>query len=248
MNVHTPRSTDVPRVTDGPGATGISSQIADAPSQAKHRWPGGHRLGLLAIPGLSTAFASIGGFAIDQPIGLTAFGLIWGVVAMLIAPRLARRGAGSVGWANAPVYVMLPLACIVLGGSIIGHLAGPTPTTFLQLVQQPGYGLFFYAIHGPFEWLLMPWAMMVNWRYPTRRRLLIMAAVIFYLGRVASALYFAPNAIDWGQHPVEAAAHLDQVDQWIQLDLIRVIVQDTVTAAVMLLAALHPKFRLWGHD
>jgi len=76
---------------------------------------------------------------------------------------------------------MLPLACIALGGAIMGHLAGPTPTAFLQLVQQPGYGLFFYALHGPFEWLLMPWALMVNWPYPTRRRLLIVAAVIFYL-------------------------------------------------------------------
>ena len=213
-------------------------QATDSPKQTSHR------LGLVAIPVLSTAFGYVSGSAIDQQLVMAGFGLLWGVVAMLAAPRLARRGARSAGQANAPVYVMLPLACIVLGGSILGHLAGPTPTAFLQLVQQPGYGLFFYAVHVLFEWLLMPWALIVNWPHPTRRRLLIVAAVIFYLGRVASALYFAPTAIDWGRRPAEASAHLDQVALWIRLDLIRLILQDTVNAALVLLAALHHKFRL----
>ena len=115
---------------------------------------------------------------------------------------------------------------------------------YLQLVQQPGYVLFFFALHVLFEWLLMPWALIANWPHPTRRRLLIVAAVIFYLGRVASALYFAPTALDWGRHPAGAAALLDQVALWIRLDLIRLILQDTVTAALLLLVALHHKFRL----
>ena len=215
-------------------------QATDSPQQT------GRRLGLVAIPVLSTAFGYVGGYTIDQQLAMAGFGLLWGVVAMLVAPRLARRGARSVGQANAPVYVMAPLACIVLGGAILGHLAGPAPTALLQLLKQPGYGLFFYALHGPFEWVLMPWALIVNWHYPTWRRLLIVAAVIFYLGRVTSALYFAPNAIDWGRHPAEAAAHLEQVARWIRLDLIRLVLQDTVIAALLLLAALHPKFRLVG--
>jgi hypothetical protein len=217
-----------------------SPQATDTPNQTRHR------LGLVAIPVLSTTFGFVSGYTIGQQLLMAGFGLLWGVVAMLVAPRLARRGARSAGLANTPVYVMVPLACIVLGGAILGHLAGPTPTAFLQLLQQPGFGLFFYAIHGPFEWLLMPWALMVNWPYPTRRRLLIVAAVIFYLGRATSALYFAPNAIYWGRHPAEAAAHLDQVALWIRLDLIRLILQDAVNAALLLLAALHPKFRLEG--
>lgn len=219
---------------------------ANAPQATDNPKQTGHRLGLVAIPVLSTAFGYVGGYTIDQRLAMAGFGLLWGVAAMLVAPRLARRGARSVGQANAPVYGMVPMACIVLGGAILGHLAGPTPTAFLQLLQQPGYGLFFYALHGPFEWVLMPWALIVNWPYPTRRRLLIVAAVIFYLGRVASALYFAPSALDWGLHPAEAAAHLDQVALWIRLDLIRLILQDTVIAVLLLLAALHPKFRPVG--
>jgi hypothetical protein len=74
-------------------------------------------------------------------------------------------------------------------------------------------------LNGPSEWRLMPWALMVNWDHPARRRLLTTTAVIFYLGRVASALCFAPHAFDWGSHTAEA--RLDDVAQWLQLDLIR---------------------------
>jgi hypothetical protein len=162
-------------------------QATHSPSQTRHR------LGLVAIPVLSTAFGYVSGYAIDQQLVMGAFGLLWGVVAMLVAPRLARWGARSAGEANAPVYVMLPLACIVLGGAILGHLAGPTPTAFLQLLQEPGYGLFFYGLHGPFEWLLMPWALIVNWPHPTRRRLLIVAAVIFSLSTTTKVMPHGPR-------------------------------------------------------
>lgn len=202
----------------------------------------GGRFSLVAVPILSTAFGYIGGNVIDQRIGMAAFGLIWGIAAMRVAPRLARLGARSAGHANAPVYIMLPLACMALGGSILGHLAGPTPSGFLQLVQHDGYTLFFYALHGPFEWLLMPWALMVNWAEPRRRRLLVITATIFYAGRVTSALYFAPAALDWGDHPAEAAAEIDQVALWVHLDLVRVAVQDAVIAALLLPAALHREF------
>jgi hypothetical protein len=197
------------------------------------------RAALVVVPLLSATFGFVGGFVIHQPLAMAGFGLLWGVVVVLFAARLARRGARSTGWANAPIHVMLPLAFIVLGGSIIGHLAGPTPTTFLHLLDQPGYTTFFAALHLPFEWLLMPWALIVNWHHPARRRLLIAAAVIFYLGRCASALYFAPTALNWAAHPAEAADHLDQVAQWIRLDLVRLVLQDALNATLLLAAALH---------
>jgi hypothetical protein len=206
-----------------------------------------NRLKLIAIPVLFTLFGFIGGFTINQPLAMTGFGLLWGLVIMLIAPRLARLGANSVSQANAPIYIMLPMTYIVLGGSMIGHLVGTTPTAFLDLVQQPGYPLFFFAMHSPFEWVLMPWALMVNWHYLNRRRLLLVAAVIFYLGRTASALYFAPAALYWSQHPAEAMAQLDQIALWINRDVIRVVMQDIGIAALMLIAALHVKFRLISH-
>jgi hypothetical protein len=197
------------------------------------------RFGLLTIPVLSTAFGVVGGHTIDKPWAMGGFGLLWGIAVTLVAPRLARDGAASAGKANAPVYAMLLLAFIALGASIVVHILGPTPSAFLQLVQQRGYGLFFYAIHGLFEWLLMPWALIVNWPYLFRRWLLVGAALFFYAGRVASALYFAPAALYWVQNPAEAATHLDQVALWMRLDLLRLAGQDAVTAALLVAVSLH---------
>ena len=78
-------------------------QATDSPKQTRQ-----HRLGLVAIPVLSTAFGFVSGYAIDQRLLMAGFGLLWGVVAMLVAPRIARRGARSARQANTPVYVMLP--------------------------------------------------------------------------------------------------------------------------------------------
>jgi hypothetical protein len=197
------------------------------------------RLSLLAVPVLSTAFGLVGGHTIDQPWAMGSFGLLWGIAVMMVAPRLSRRGGASAVQANAPVYVMLLLAFVVLGASIVVHILGPTPTAFLQLVQQGGYGLFFYAVHGSFEWLLMPWALIVNWPYIYRRRLLVGAAVFFYAGRVASALYFAPAALNWVRNPADAATHLDQLALWMRLDLLRLVGQDAVTAALLAMVSLH---------
>jgi hypothetical protein len=202
-----------------------------------------HRIGLLAIPALSTAFGYIGGQVIDQPLGMAGFGLFWGLVITAFTPSLARAGSCNPTQANLPVYIMLPLACIVLGGSLLAHIVGSTPANLLPLLEHPGYGLFFYSIHGLFEWVLMPWALIVNWHHPARRRLLIVAAVMFYAARLASALYFAPNAIAWGNDPSAAVTHVDDVALWIRLDRLRVIIQDLVIAAIMLIAALHPRLR-----
>jgi hypothetical protein len=193
---------------------------------------------LMAIPVLSAAFGFAGGHVIGQPMAMAVFGLVWGLIVMAIAPRLARLGSRSPAQANAPIYLMLPLACIVLGGSLLAHIVGATPAGLLQLLQHPGYGLFFYSIHGLFEWVLMPWALIANWYHTARRRLLIVAAVLFYAARLASALYFAPNALEWGANPADAAARMAEIDLWIRLDLLRLLLQDVIIAAIMLLAAL----------
>jgi hypothetical protein len=200
-------------------------------------------IALLAIPALSTTFGYVGGHVIDQPLGMAACGLVWGLVIMAFAPRLARTGYHYPAQADLPIYIMLPLACIVLGGSLLAHIVGAVPEALLQLLQRPGYGLFFYSIHGLFEWVLMPWALIASWYHPARRRLMIVAAIIFYTARLASALYFAPNAIDWGSNPNDAAGRTAEVELWIRLDFLRLIVQDMIIAAIMLMAALHPKWQ-----
>lgn len=199
------------------------------------------RLPLLVIPILSTAFGAAAGRMLGAVVPMAAFGLAWGVAAATVAPRLARRGARPSVWADLPLYLAMPLAFVVLGAALLGDILAATPQAQLDLLQWPQFGLFFYAIHGPFEWILMPLVVMLNWERPARRRLVVAAAVAFYAGRLASALYFAPNALAWGADP--AGATLDEVQMWMTLNWARTLVQDLTTAILLLLATILPCLR-----
>lgn len=199
------------------------------------------RFPLLVIPLLSAVFGLVQGTAIHAVLPMALFGLFWGLAAAAVAPRLARRGARSALWADVPLALALPLAFIVLGGALLGNVLAVTPRAQLDLFAQARFGLFFYAIHGLFEWILMPLLVMVNWDRPGRRWLVVAAAVTFYLGRVASALYFAPNALAWGADP--GLASLDEVQTWMGLNWARTIVQDTATGILLLLATFLPDWR-----
>jgi hypothetical protein len=199
------------------------------------------RTKLLVIPILSTAFGAVSGVAIDEVVPSAAVGLVWGLVAAAIAPRVARRAAGPSGWPDVALFLAVALAFIVLGGGLLGSLIATTPRAQLDLLQEGSFGLFFYAIHALFEWVLMPALLMLNWHRPGRRWLVLAAAVAFYAGRVASGLYFAPRALDWGEHP--AGADLDQIQLWMNLNWIRGAVQDITTAVLLLLTAALPRAR-----
>lgn len=82
---------------------------------------------------------------------------------------------------------------------------------------------------------------MLNWHRPARRWLMVAAAAAFYAGRVASGLYFAPNAMDWGEDPT--IDRPEEVQLWMNLNWIRLILQDTVTAVLLLLAVALPARR-----
>jgi hypothetical protein len=198
-------------------------------------------LPLVVIPLLSTAFGAIQGTAIHAAAPTAIFGLIWGAGAALLAPRLVQRGARSALWADLPLVLALPLAFIVLGGALLGNLLGATPQAQLDLFTQRQFGFFFAAVHTLFEWVLLPLLIMLNWKRPTRRKLVIAAAVTFYGGRIASALYFAPHAMAWGADP--GLASLEAVQQWMTLNWVRTIVQDTATALLLLLATFLPGWR-----
>lgn len=104
-----------------------------------------------------------------------------------------------------PLLAALPLAFIVLGGALLGNLLGATPQAQLALFEESRFGLFFFAMHTSFEWLIMPLTLALNWWWPSRRWLVIAAAILFYAGRITSALYFAPDALAWGADPALAS-------------------------------------------
>jgi hypothetical protein len=193
------------------------------------------RTRLLVVPILSTSFGAVSGVTVDAVLPMTAFGLVWGLAAAAIAPRIARRGTTTSAWPDTALFVAVALAFIVLGAALLGDLLATSPQAQLDLLQHGSFGSFFYAIHGPFEWMIMPALLMLNWHRPGRRWLIVAAAVAFYTGRVASALYFAPQALDWADNP--AGADLDQVSLWMNLNWLRTAVQDTLTAILLLLAA-----------
>ncbi|MEV4760120.1 hypothetical protein AB0J86_34170 [Micromonospora sp. NPDC049559] len=208
---------------------------APATSSEPRRRGTGHRLSPLVIPLLSTAFGAVSGVTIDAILPMTAFGLIWGIAAAAVAPRLTRWGERAPGRADLPLWLAVALAFVVLGAGLLGNILATTPQAQLDLLQRDAFGPFFYAIHGPFEWALMPLLVMVNWRRPGRRWPLVAAAVAFYAGRTASALYFAPHALSWAGDPM--SADLDEVRRWTDLNWFRIVLQDTLTAVLLLLAA-----------
>lgn len=193
---------------------------------------------LLTVPLLSTAFGAVSGAPVDATLPMAGFGLAWGIGAIVVAPRLARRGTKPSAWSDVPAFVALPLAFVVLGAALLGNLLATTPQAQLDLLQQSTFGFFFYAIHALFEWALLPVLLAFNWHRPARRWLLVAAAAAFYAGRVASGLYFAPNAMDWGEDPT--IARPEEVQLWMNLNWIRLILQDTVTAVLLLLAVALP--------
>jgi hypothetical protein len=199
------------------------------------------RTRLLVIPILSTAFGAVSGAAVDAVLAMAAFGLIWGLVAAAIAPRVARWGTGASAGPDLALFLAVALAFFVLGAALLGDLLATSPQAQLDLLQRGTFGPFFYAIHALFEWVLLPALLMLNWHRPRRRWLILGAAVAFYAGRVASGLFFAPQALDWGANP--AGADLDQVQLWMNLNWVRTVVQDSVTAVLLLLAAALPGAR-----
>jgi hypothetical protein len=196
------------------------------------------RLQLLLIPLLGAAFGAVSGVTVNVILPTAIFGLVWGVFIAILAPGLARFGARPSAWSELTLLVSVSLAFIVLGGALLGDTMAATPRDQLQILQYSRFGMFFAIIHVLFELILLPLVIALNWHRQSRRRLVVAAAIAFYLGRVASAVYFAPNAIAWGSDP--NLATLNEVQIWMNLNWVRTLGQDAVTAILLLLAAVQP--------
>jgi hypothetical protein len=122
---------------------------------------------------------------------------------------------------------------MVLGAALLGGLITTTPSDAIDVFQKAGFGTFFATIHATFEWVLIPLAVAANWTHPSRRRWLIVVAAVFYVGRLTSSLYFAPHALAWGADPAYSPGVLDDVQIWLVLNWIRIVLQDGVTAGLL---------------
>jgi hypothetical protein len=207
-------------------------------------------LPLVPVAVLGTAFGAVSGTGVDASAAMAVFGLVWGVIAMLVAPRLARAGASSMTRADVSVTVTLLVALVALGGTIHAQMQSATPQLFVASMQATSAHLFFPVLHSLFEWLLLPVMIMLNWTY-RRRNLLLVTAGVFYLFRIASAVYFAPMAMGWGQLPIGTPITgdlYDDVETWLRLNWLRVGFQDVLTPALLVVARYHPRYGRSSHS
>ena len=183
--------------------------------------------------------SSLGG-PVASIIGGVA-GLIWGILIGFASTLVARR------WPKFPsrwLYFGAVIAATLFGGSLFAmllYVASPTPENILALMRPPWKGglTFFVIFNSLMEWFVIPVAVFVNWQNPRRRPLLIACAVLFYLSRVWSYIYFVPQIFQFmtvssgGALSSELAA---SVVKWVNLSWLRCAF-DGVVAVLFLRAA-----------
>jgi hypothetical protein len=178
-----------------------------------------------------------------------AVGFLWGMLAVFVAKRLT-RSAHRVAFANISLYAAtFAITCLTGVGfqimPIMDLTVAQAPQFFADLVRPPigdAEALPYYLLNTPMEWLLIPGALLVNARIPTRRTLILIAAMIFFAMRVWSYLYFIPDILDWNQGMTGQPLSADQLDQavlWVDLSWIR-LGADAVMSLLLLGAAFIP--------
>jgi hypothetical protein len=167
-------------------------------------------------------------------------GLGWGIGVGILSAWLVRRWPSiSRRW----LFIGAFIAATLFGGSLFAmllYVASPTPENILALMRPPWKGgfTFFVIFNSLMEWLVIPLALFLNWQYPRRRPLLITCAVLFYLSRLWSYVYFVPQIFRFMQiqtiAPISGKVASD-VLKWVNLSWIRCAI-DVVVAILFLRA------------
>jgi hypothetical protein len=167
-------------------------------------------------------------------------GIILGILVGFGSSWAARQWSGLPRrWLDFPAFVAMTL----FGGSLLAmllYVASPTPENVLTLMRPPFKGgfSFFVTFNSLMEWLVIPVAVFLNWRHPRRRRLLVAVAVLFYLSRVWTYIYFVPQIFRFmtlqASTPLSSEGARD-VLKWVKLIWIRCTIDGIV--AVLFLRA-----------
>jgi hypothetical protein len=175
---------------------------------------------MLIVAPLAVALGALGGLAAGSArfVGIGAVaGLLWvGLAAVLARPLLRLRGTVAADRITLGAALVVTLT---FGAGLVQHVMYPTPEAYLGLMQSPASGGatgLYMALNPLVEWLFMPAALTLAWHLPRRRRLLLVAATVYYLQRLATYLYFAPAVLGWTQ-----GATVSEVRLWITLDVAR---------------------------
>jgi hypothetical protein len=196
---------------------------------------------LVVIP--ATTLIGVLSSSLGGPVAAIIGGIVglgWGFVVGLAsvwlgrrAPRLSRR------WLLFAAFV----AATLFGGSLFAmllYVASPTPENILTLMRPPFKGgfAFFVTFNSLMEWLVIPVTVFLNWSYPKRRPLLIACAVLFYLSRAWTYLYFVPEIFRFMALPPNGPINLEiasSVISWVNLSWVRCAIDGAV--AILFLRA-----------
>jgi hypothetical protein len=205
---------------------------------------------IAVVVGTSLIGASAGSLGGPFPAAVFgAVGFAWGVLVVLIAARLIRAPRRAT-FGNLALYAAtFATACLTGVGlhsmPIMAVSVDRAPQFFADLVRPPvgdAEALPFYLLNTPLEWLLIPAALVLNAWIPTRQKLILIAAVMFFALRVWSYVYFIPQILDWSEgqagQPL-TAAQLEQATLWVDLSWIR-LAMDAAIALLLLGAAFVP--------
>jgi len=164
--------------------------------------------------------------------------------------RLARSESRRAALANASVFLITLAMGLMAGGGLPYQLllsAGlSTPSTTFTIIHPPfsdTSNVFIITMNSLMEWLLMPAALFCNWHIPKRRTLIVIAAVAFYAMRVWSYIYFVPNIFEFGALPPDGPFSAEVVERfrmWVNLNWLRIAIQEILTFLLFLLAAFVP--------
>jgi hypothetical protein len=212
------------------------------------------RLGpfLVVVPALvvvgGLGFSTLGGFSAALVAGGVALG--WALFLGFIARRLARSESRRAAMANGSLFLITLAMGLMAGGGLPYQLllsAGlSTPSTTFTMIHPPfsdTSNVFIITMNSLMEWLLIPAALFLNWHIPKRRTLIVIAAAAFYAMRVWSYIYFVPNIFEFGALPPDGPFSAEVVERfrmWVNLNWLRIALQEVLTYLLFLLAAFVP--------
>jgi hypothetical protein len=175
-------------------------------------------------------------------------GLVWGTILGFIATLISRREKWSLWAGNAALFLGAVVMGIKLGGALLISMELTavlrlSPEAVSASMRDPDVAtLLVYVTNGSMEWLVLPAIVLSNWHSP-RRRMIMVAALIFFLERIWTYTYFAPVITGIGSDFADGAAIsrlLPDLEQWAKLNWIRTAVGDGSIFAALLLAAFTP--------
>ncbi|MGH3696281.1 MAG: hypothetical protein ACRDRX_20185 [Pseudonocardiaceae bacterium] len=205
------------------------------------------RPALFVIPAL-TLVAGLGWGSLGRPVLGAVAGLAWGLLGWALASWVDRSGRWRPAWANLPVAIFIVVILLMFGYGLASSLQqtvalNQVPALVPDLLRPPlGTGLvgFFIAANSLCEWILLPAAVLFNWRISRRRMWVLVGAALFYAFRVWTYLYFGPHILDLVANAptgVPTPEYLDALRQWLFLNWFRV---ESLAGIIFLVAAFIP--------